>query len=156
MVAPEPGEPLLLYIVATLEVVSMVLVIDRPDPHGLHELESSSVDGSGSQDPGPAEEPGAITAAGSQSSGAAVGPHDQAVEGSRASELPPGAKARELPGSAPMKMVTPPPPPGRVRTIQRAVHYINEVLHEAKTRYLEVHKLLYAVLIASRKLRNNF
>jgi hypothetical protein len=36
------------------------------------------------------------------------------------------------------------------------VHYINEVLHEAKTRYLEVHKLLYAVLIASRKLRNNF
>jgi hypothetical protein len=135
MVAPEPGEPLLLYIVATLEVVSMVLVIDRPDPHGLHELESSSVDGSGSQDPGPAEEPGAITAAGSQSSGAAVGPHDQAVKGSRASELPPGAKARELPGSAPMEMVTP-PPPGRVRTVQRPVYYISEVLHEAKTRYL--------------------
>jgi hypothetical protein len=33
---------------------------------------------------------------------------------------------------------------------------ISEVLHEAKTRYLEVHKLLYAVLIASRNLRHYF
>jgi hypothetical protein len=45
MVAPEPGEPLLLYIVATSEAVSMVLVAERPDPHDLHELRSSSVDG---------------------------------------------------------------------------------------------------------------
>jgi hypothetical protein len=36
------------------------------------------------------------------------------------------------------------------------MYYINEVLHEAKTRYLEVHKLLYAVLITSRKLRHYF
>jgi hypothetical protein len=36
------------------------------------------------------------------------------------------------------------------------VCYISEVLHEAKTRYLEVHKLLYAVLIASKKLRHYF
>jgi ribonuclease HI len=36
------------------------------------------------------------------------------------------------------------------------VYYISEVLHKAKTRYLEVHKLLYAVLIASRKLRHYF
>jgi hypothetical protein len=36
------------------------------------------------------------------------------------------------------------------------VYYISEVLHDAKTRYLEVHKLLYAVLIASRKLRHYF
>jgi hypothetical protein len=36
------------------------------------------------------------------------------------------------------------------------VYYISEVLHEVKTRYLEVHKLLYAVLIASRKLRHYF
>jgi hypothetical protein len=49
-----------------------------------------------------------------------------------------------------------PNPPGRVRTVQRPVYYISEVLHEAKTRYLEVNKLLYAVLIASRKLCHYF
>jgi hypothetical protein len=36
------------------------------------------------------------------------------------------------------------------------VYYISEVLHYTKTRYLKVHKLLYAVLIASRKLRHYF
>jgi hypothetical protein len=48
------------------------------------------------------------------------------------------------------------PPPWRARTIQRPVYFISEVLHEAKTRYLEVHKLLYAVLIASKKLLHYF
>jgi hypothetical protein len=43
-----------------------------------------------------------------------------------------------------------------VWTVQRPVYYVSEVLHEAKTRYLETHKLLYAVLIASRKLRHYF
>jgi hypothetical protein len=51
MVAPELGEPLLLYIAATLEAVSMVLVAERLDPHAPHELMSSSADGSGSLDP---------------------------------------------------------------------------------------------------------
>jgi hypothetical protein len=51
MVAPEPGEPLLLYIAATSEAVNMVLVAERPDPHDPHELGSSSADGSESQDP---------------------------------------------------------------------------------------------------------
>jgi hypothetical protein len=45
---------------------------------------------------------------------------------------------------------------GRVRSVQRLVYYISKVLHEAKIRYLEVHKLLYAALIASRKLRHYF
>jgi hypothetical protein len=36
------------------------------------------------------------------------------------------------------------------------MYYISEVLHEAKTRYLEVHRLLYVVLITSRKLRHYF
>jgi hypothetical protein len=57
MVAPEPGEPLLLYIVATAEAVSMVLVAERPDLPTSHEPTNSSTNGSGSQDPGPAEEP---------------------------------------------------------------------------------------------------
>jgi hypothetical protein len=32
MVAPEPSEPLLLYIMARTDVMSMVLVMERPDP----------------------------------------------------------------------------------------------------------------------------
>jgi hypothetical protein len=43
-----------------------------------------------------------------------------------------------------------------VRTIQRPVYYVSEVLHEAKTRYLESHKVLYVVLVASRKLCHYF
>jgi hypothetical protein len=43
-----------------------------------------------------------------------------------------------------------------VGTVQRPVYYISEVLHEAKARYLETHKLLYAMLVASRKLRHYF
>jgi hypothetical protein len=36
------------------------------------------------------------------------------------------------------------------------MYYVSKVLHEAKTRYLSVNKLLYAVLIASKKLRHYF
>jgi hypothetical protein len=38
MVALEPSEPLLLYITATAEAVSMVLVIEGLDPHNPHAL----------------------------------------------------------------------------------------------------------------------
>jgi hypothetical protein len=36
------------------------------------------------------------------------------------------------------------------------VYYISVVLHDAKTRYLDVHKLLHSFLVASRKLRHYF
>jgi hypothetical protein len=88
LVAPEPGEPLYLYIAAAAKAVSMVLVVERTAQEG------------------------------------------QEVEGSG--------------------------PATGVRTIQRPVYYVSEVLHEAKARYLETHKLLYAVLVASRKLRHYF
>jgi hypothetical protein len=52
--------------------------------------------------------------------------------------------------------INPPDPLGRARTVQRLVYYISEVLHDTKTRYLKVHKLLYVVLIASRKLHHYF
>jgi hypothetical protein len=88
LVAPEPGEPLYLYIAAATEAVSMVLVAERatPERQGPENLELAS-----------------------------------------------GA-----------------------RTVQKPVYYVSEVLHEAKTRYLETHKLLYVVLVASRKLRHYF
>jgi ribonuclease HI len=47
-------------------------------------------------------------------------------------------------------------PASGARTVQKPVYYVSEVLHEAKVRYLETHKLLYAVLVASRKLRHYF
>jgi hypothetical protein len=47
-------------------------------------------------------------------------------------------------------------PATEVRIVQKPVYYVSEVLHEAKARYLETHKLLYAVLIVSRKLHHYF
>jgi ribonuclease HI/transposase InsO family protein len=88
LVAPEPGEPLYLYIAAAVEAVSMVLVVER------------------------------------------MAQEDREPEGSG--------------------------PATGFRTIQKPVYYVSEVLHEAKTRYLETHKLLYDVLVASRKLRHYF
>jgi hypothetical protein len=38
MVAPEPGEPLLLYITATANAISMVLVVERPNHHRHQQL----------------------------------------------------------------------------------------------------------------------
>ena len=49
-----------------------------------------------------------------------------------------------------------PDPVTRVRTVQKPVYYVSEVLHEAKARYLETHKLIYAILIASRNLCHFF
>ena len=49
-----------------------------------------------------------------------------------------------------------PDPAAKVRTVQKPVYYVSEVLHEAKARYLETHKLIYVILIASRKLRHYF
>jgi hypothetical protein len=40
--------------------------------------------------------------------------------------------------------------------VQRPVYYISEVLSDTKTCYPQVQKLLYAVVLARRKLRHYF
>jgi hypothetical protein len=45
---------------------------------------------------------------------------------------------------------------GHSLPVQRPVYYISEVLSDAKTRYPQVQKLLYAVVLARRKLRHYF
>jgi hypothetical protein len=47
-------------------------------------------------------------------------------------------------------------PTAGVRTIQKPLYYISEVLHEAKARYLEMHELIYVILVAFRKLHHYF
>jgi ribonuclease HI len=45
---------------------------------------------------------------------------------------------------------------GHTYPVQRSVYFVSEVMSESKARYQPVQKLLYAVLITSRKLRHYF
>jgi hypothetical protein len=45
---------------------------------------------------------------------------------------------------------------GHTLPVQRPVYYISEVLFETKVRYPQIQKLLYAVVLARRKLRHYF
>jgi hypothetical protein len=67
-----------------------------------------------------------------------------------------GPEGQESSGPKPVEVDASNTPRRRVWSIQRLVYNISEVLHDGKTRCLEMHKLLYAVLIASRKLHHYF
>ena len=43
--------------------------------------------------------------------------------------------------------------PGHAYKVQRPVYFISEVLNESKARYPQIQKLIYAILITSRKLK---
>jgi hypothetical protein len=48
------------------------------------------------------------------------------------------------------------PEEGHAFGMQRPVYFISEVLYESKVRYPSIQKLLYTILITSRKLRHYF
>ena len=103
LVAPEQGEPLLLYIAAADDVVSMVLVAERLE----------------------------LPPEGGSSAGGPPGDNFQAGK-SFGDQVP-----------------TP-------RGVQRPVYFISKVLREAPSRYPDFQKLLYVVLVASKKLHRYF
>jgi hypothetical protein len=78
MVAPEPSEPLLLYITTTTRVMSMALVDERREPQQLQAPKGASAGGSGSQDPDPT-----------------VGPGDKVADGFQLSEHTPGLETQD-------------------------------------------------------------
>ena len=45
---------------------------------------------------------------------------------------------------------------GHTLKVQRPMYVVSEVLSDSKTRYSQIQKLLYAVLITKRKLRHYF
>jgi dsDNA-binding SOS-regulon protein len=77
MVAPEPREPLMLYVVAIAEAVSMILVADQPESPQPQETKEASANGSGSHDPEPAGSPGVGVVVGSQLLEASPAPESQ-------------------------------------------------------------------------------
>jgi hypothetical protein len=95
MVALEPGKPLLLYVVATTEVMSMVLVIERPEPRQHQALKGAPVADSGFQDPNPAGGPVDKMAFGSQILEPTLSPEPQI-----GSQLPEAASGPEDQGAS--------------------------------------------------------
>ena len=145
---------MLLYIAATTDVVSMVLVAERDEPLKHEPNPREPVRGPYTEDPAEAVNPpedgvtGVIVMSGCL------------LEPGPSSTLPACPGDPESPVSAETAVspvMTPFADEVQVtRRVQRPVYFISEVLKDAPRRYPEIQKLLYAVLIASKKLRHYF
>jgi ribonuclease HI len=129
MVAPTTREPLLLYIAATPRTASAILITERDAKviTKVNPLEQGA----------PREEE------------AASPPVPQ--------EEPPAASS---PAKPPSKSDAPKPPeeepPEGIVKVQKPMYFISTVLRDVRERYTMQQKLLYTLLIASRKLRHYF
>ena len=135
LVAPEPGETLFLYLAASAEAVSMVLVAERMEQtrQGSSKVLLAK---DGELDPG--------------HGGPSASPPPEAPESGQGGPEEPCASGNPEPLGAQGPDVVDkgePEPVTRVRTIQKPVYYVSEVLHEAKARYLETHKLIYVLAL---------
>jgi hypothetical protein len=131
MVAPTFREPLLLYIAATPRTVGAVLVAER-DARVIAK-EEAGPPGSGA--------PREVEAA---------APPDPQEEPPAAS--PPTEPLSQSNAQRPPKEE----PPEGVTKVQKPVYFVSTVLRDARERYTMQQKLLYTLLIASRKLRHYF
>jgi hypothetical protein len=131
MVAPTTREPLLLYIAATPRTASAVLVMKRDAMVLAKEKVNPPNQGA---------------------------PHEEeAASPLVPQEEPPAASSLTKP---PSKSDAPKPPeeepPEGIVKVQKPVYFVSTVLRDTWERYTMQQKLLYTLLIASRKLRHYF
>jgi hypothetical protein len=131
MVAPTTREPLLLYIVATPRTASAVLVAER-DAKVIAKEEVSP------PSPGAPREEEATAPLVPQEEPPAASPPTEPLSQSNA-QKPPEEEA-----------------PEGVAKVQKPVYFVSTVLRDARECYTMQQKLLYTLLIASRKLRHYF
>jgi ribonuclease HI len=131
MVAPTFREPLLLYIAATPRMASAILIVERDAKVIAKEGIDPSCPGA------PPEEEAAISSVPQEEPPAATSPTEPLSQ----------SDAPELHEEK---------PPEDTAKVQKPVYFISTVLRDARERYTMQQKLLYTLLIASRKLRHYF